>query len=438
MVSRPPTEDELVERARDGDATAFAALVRDHQEIAFRTAYLITRNAADAEDAAQIGLTKAWRALPRFRRGAPLRPWLLAIVANEARNRRRAEGRREGLALRAAHELPSGDAAPSPEGRAIAAEERAELLAALERLSDDDRLVLSCRYLLDLGEEETGEVLSLRRGTVKSRTSRALGRLREQLGESRCLSSSSASTRCGTRSTGPRRRRSSSRFERRPARRLPLRPLALGFAILLAVLAGVLALSPGARSAFLEIFHIRGATVERVENLPDVRAQRLDYGERVSREEAERRSGFQLLDLGSKPDAIFIRPDGLVSVVYGDPSRPRLVLSQARGAIFDGFIKKTGGSGTIVRLRDRQRRARSLRHRRRALRDVPGPERRHHGREDVPRGHGAPLESRPAAAAAGGRHDPRRGAASWRIRSSREPGDAMRCIRIVTPLWRSA
>lgn len=182
-MSRPPTEDELVERARGGDAGAFASLVRDHEEIAFRTAYLIARNAADAEDAAQVGLTKAWRALPRFRRGAPFRPWLLAIVANEARNRRRAAGRREGLALRAAHELPSGGAAPSPEGSALAAEERAVLLAALERLADGDRLVLSCRYLLDLGEEETARVLGLRRGTVKSRTSRALGRLREQLGE---------------------------------------------------------------------------------------------------------------------------------------------------------------------------------------------------------------------------------------------------------------
>jgi RNA polymerase sigma-70 factor (ECF subfamily) len=183
VVSRPPTEDELVERARGGDAAAFAALVRDHEEIAFRTAYLIARNAADAEDAAQAALVSAWRALPRFRRGSPLRPWLLAIVANEARNRRRAAGRRDGLALRAAHELPSGGAAPSPEGRVIADEERAELLAALEQLSDDDRLVLSCRYLLDLGEDETAEVLSLRRGTVKSRTSRALGRLRQQLGQ---------------------------------------------------------------------------------------------------------------------------------------------------------------------------------------------------------------------------------------------------------------
>ena len=183
MVSRPPTEDHLVEQARRGDAAAFAALVRPHEEIAFRTAYLITRNAADAEDAAQIALTKAWRALPRFRPGAPLRPWLLAIVANEARNRRRAEGRREHLAVRAAHEPPPGDAAPSPEGRALAAAERASLLAALETLGEDDRLILSCRYLLDLGEEETGRVLSLRRGTVKSRTSRALGRLRAQLGE---------------------------------------------------------------------------------------------------------------------------------------------------------------------------------------------------------------------------------------------------------------
>jgi RNA polymerase sigma factor (sigma-70 family) len=183
VVSRPPSEEELVERARTGDAAAFAALVRDHEEIAFRTAYLIARNAADAEDAAQVGLTNAWRALPRFRRGAPFRPWLLAIVANEARNRRRAAGRREGLALRAAHELPSGGAAPSPEGRVLAAEQRAELLAALERLNESDRLVLSCRYLLELGEEETAEVLSVRRGTVKSRTARALARLRAELGE---------------------------------------------------------------------------------------------------------------------------------------------------------------------------------------------------------------------------------------------------------------
>jgi RNA polymerase sigma factor (sigma-70 family) len=183
VEGRPLDDQELVEQARGGDARAYEALVRQYQDLAFRTAYVIAGTAADAEDAAQEGFVKAWYALSRFRAGAAFRPWLLTIVANEARNRRRAEGRREGLALRAAHELPSGDAAPSPEGRALAAEQRAELLAALEQLSEDDRLVLSCRYLLDLGEEETGEVLSLRRGTVKSRTSRALGRLRERLEE---------------------------------------------------------------------------------------------------------------------------------------------------------------------------------------------------------------------------------------------------------------
>ncbi|HWH06324.1 MAG TPA: sigma-70 family RNA polymerase sigma factor [Gaiellaceae bacterium] len=182
-MSRPPTEEELVERARAGDGAAFGTLVRDHQEIAFRTAYLITRNAADAEDAAQAAVVKAHRALPRFRAGAPFRPWLLTIVANEARNRRRSAGRREALALRAAHEAPPGGAAPSPEGALVAAEERAALLAALDALPEPHRLVLALRYLLELSEEETAAALGVRRGTVKSRTARALERLRAQLGE---------------------------------------------------------------------------------------------------------------------------------------------------------------------------------------------------------------------------------------------------------------
>ena len=101
-----------------------------------------------------------------------------------------------------------------------------------------------------------------------------------------------------------------------------LRPLALGFAILLAVLAGVLAFSPGARSAFLEIFqHPRRDASSGSRRCRDVEAQRLDFGERVSREEAERRAGFELLDLGTSRTRSSSRPDGLASVVYGDPRR---------------------------------------------------------------------------------------------------------------------
>jgi len=184
VVGRPLTEHELVERARGGDAGAYAALVRDHEEIAFRTACLITGNAADAEDAAQEGFVKAYRALGRFRPGEPLRPWLLAIVANEARNRRRSAGRRAALALRAAgEEHRSGEAAPSPEAALLAGERRAELLAGLGRLRDEDRLVIGCRYLLELSEAETAAALGLRRGTVKSRLSRSLERLRSELGD---------------------------------------------------------------------------------------------------------------------------------------------------------------------------------------------------------------------------------------------------------------
>jgi RNA polymerase sigma factor (sigma-70 family) len=183
VVSRPQAESELVERARRGDERAYEELVRRHQGIAFRTAYLVACDATDAEDAAQDGFVKAYRALGRFRAGAPFRPWLLQIVANEARNRRRSAGRRAGLALRAAGEDPSGGAAPSPEGNVLAGEERERLLGAVNGLREEHRLVIACRYFLDLSEEETAAALGWRKGTVKSRTARALARLREELGE---------------------------------------------------------------------------------------------------------------------------------------------------------------------------------------------------------------------------------------------------------------
>jgi RNA polymerase sigma factor (sigma-70 family) len=181
VVGRPLTETELVERARRGDQDAYGELVQRYQGIAFRTAYLLTGNAADAEDAAQEGFVKAFYALVHFRRGAELRPWLLRIVANEARNRRRSAGRRGNLALRVAAAVPSGGAAPSPEASVLDAERSAVLLEALNGLREEERDVVACRYLLELSEEETAETLGLRRGTVKSRLSRALAHLRQRL-----------------------------------------------------------------------------------------------------------------------------------------------------------------------------------------------------------------------------------------------------------------
>ena len=181
MGDRPLDDAELVERAIEGDLRAYEELVECYRGIAHRTAYLLTGSAADAEDAAQEAFVKAFYALPRFRRGAPFRPWLLKIVANESVSRRRGAGRIERLNLRLTEVRPSGDAVPSPEAAALRDESRRELLAAVGRLGDRDRLVITCRYWLELTEAETAEVLGCARGTVKSRLSRALRRLRAAL-----------------------------------------------------------------------------------------------------------------------------------------------------------------------------------------------------------------------------------------------------------------
>jgi RNA polymerase sigma factor (sigma-70 family) len=172
------SDGELVERARQGDVGAYEQLVHRYQGLASRVAYLVARDVADAEDAAQEAFVKAYYALNRFRSGASFKPWLLRIVTNEALNRRRSAGRRAGLALRAAEEPVSGDAAPSPEAAALDREKKRSLLTAVEALPEPDRLVVTYRYFLDLSEAETAAALGVPRGTVKSRLSRAIVKLR--------------------------------------------------------------------------------------------------------------------------------------------------------------------------------------------------------------------------------------------------------------------
>lgn len=132
-------------------------------------------------------------------------------------------------------------------------------------------------------------------------------------------------------------------------RRRSRRPLTLVLAIVLVAALGVLAFSPGARSAFLELFHLRGASVSRVEQLPQVelieRAELL--GVRVPLATARSQAGFELADLG-EPDSVYLRGDGLVTFVYGPIERPRLLLSQIRGSVWDGFVKKVANIGVSV------------------------------------------------------------------------------------------
>jgi RNA polymerase sigma factor (sigma-70 family) len=174
----PDDEQELVAAARRGDLVAFGELVRRHQHAALRVAAVA---GADAEDAAQEGFVRAHAALHRFREGEPFRPWLLRIVANTARNRVRSSGRQRALALRAGARSTIG--AEGPAEVVVGREQRDRLLAAMNRLDSKDRLILAYRWFEGMSESEMALALGCRPGTVKSRLSRAMARLRAEMGE---------------------------------------------------------------------------------------------------------------------------------------------------------------------------------------------------------------------------------------------------------------
>jgi RNA polymerase sigma-70 factor (ECF subfamily) len=171
----------LAGRARAGDIGAYAELVARHQRTAVRLAHVVSGSPSDAEDIAQEAFVKGYRSLDRVRPGAPFRPWLLAIVANEARNRRRGRGRRDRyeLTLAADRSTPSTEAASDL--AAVAEVERQRLLDAVRALPVRQRDVVACRYLLELSVGETATVLGLSAGSVKSHLSRGLDRLRREL-----------------------------------------------------------------------------------------------------------------------------------------------------------------------------------------------------------------------------------------------------------------
>ncbi len=172
-----PEEAELVRRAQRGDLDAFGELVRRHEAMAVRVAAVVG-GSAGAEDAAQEAFVRAYRSLHRFDVGRPFRPWLSRIVANVAKNRVRGEQRHAQLALRAPYEVASGDVVAD----AIDATARREALTdALARLPERDRLVIAYRWFEDMSEREIADALGVRPGTVKSRLSRAMARLRTEL-----------------------------------------------------------------------------------------------------------------------------------------------------------------------------------------------------------------------------------------------------------------
>jgi RNA polymerase sigma factor (sigma-70 family) len=153
-------------------------LVARYTAAAHRTAVVLGAG-ADAEDVVQEAFVKAFRHLRRFRADAPFRSWLLRIVANETKNLHRSSRRRAVLALRVTE--GTVEEILDPEGEVVAGERRDRLFGVVRELPEKDQWVIACRYFLDLSEAETAQVLGWPRGSVKSRTSRALDRLRTRL-----------------------------------------------------------------------------------------------------------------------------------------------------------------------------------------------------------------------------------------------------------------
>lgn len=172
------SKEGLGERARAGDADAFGDLVGHHRPAALRVATVVLGTAEGADDVVQQATERAWRGLASYQSDRPFAPWFFRIVANCARNDRRSRGRRARLAVRATE---TGATATSAEDAVIADEDRRRVVEAMNRLSSGDRLVIALRHFEGMTEIDMAESLHCRIGTVKSRLSRAMVRLRAEL-----------------------------------------------------------------------------------------------------------------------------------------------------------------------------------------------------------------------------------------------------------------
>jgi RNA polymerase sigma-70 factor, ECF subfamily len=163
-------ERAYVRGAQQGSASDLEALFRLHWPCAYRAAYLVTHDAAAAEDIAQESFLAAIRALDRFDRRRPFGPWLHRIAVNRAIDWTRARKLRAEVELHDA--LPAAEPARPP---------RDDVLAALARLPPEHRAVIVMRHLLEFTPGEIAEALDLPRGTVNSRLRRGLDSLADQL-----------------------------------------------------------------------------------------------------------------------------------------------------------------------------------------------------------------------------------------------------------------
>ena len=169
MSVADPVRGALIAAARMGDRAAFSDLITDDYPVAFRLAFALLQDPAEAEDAIQEAAFKAWRHIGQLRTGASFRPWFLGIVANQCRTSARGRWR---SVIRVADVRPVPQDVPPDDLASY------ELRNALKRLTHNERLVLLLRYYLDLSYEDIGIQLRVSPKAARTRTERALRRLK--------------------------------------------------------------------------------------------------------------------------------------------------------------------------------------------------------------------------------------------------------------------
>jgi RNA polymerase sigma-70 factor, ECF subfamily len=170
-------EEALVRAAQGGSADAIERLVWRNWDDAHRTAFLIVHDAGAAEDIAQEAMLAAVRAIDRFDRRRPFRPWLHRIVVNQALDWLRAPQRRAEVSAETVHP-PEHRPGPSDSAEKGLS---GELIAALRALDPEQRAIVVVRHLLGYNAREIGRMLGLPSATVRTRLRRALDRLRKLL-----------------------------------------------------------------------------------------------------------------------------------------------------------------------------------------------------------------------------------------------------------------
>ncbi|WP_283115397.1 sigma-70 family RNA polymerase sigma factor [Intestinimonas timonensis] len=184
------TEQELVERAKKGDETAFEVLVTDNEKRIYNLCRRLTGNPEDAAELTQEAFLNAWRGLSRFQGESSFSTWLYRLASNACIDFLRKEKRRQNLSMTVslddeeeARQVELPDERYAPERELERTEVRQAVAAGLERLTPDHRQVLVMREINGLSYAEIGAVLGLEEGTVKSRIARARNALRKVLTE---------------------------------------------------------------------------------------------------------------------------------------------------------------------------------------------------------------------------------------------------------------